>query len=54
MNMIEHLSKSKRSKAGSLGSALRNPSRAVIVVVSLLVAITAIALWAGFAEIDQL
>ena len=54
MNMIEHRSKSSRAQAGSLGSALRRPSRAVIIVLSSLVAITAIILWAGFAEIDQL
>jgi multidrug efflux pump subunit AcrA (membrane-fusion protein) len=54
MNMIEHRSISSRAQAGSLFAALRRPSRAVIIVVSSLVAITAIILWAGFAEIDQL
>jgi multidrug efflux pump subunit AcrA (membrane-fusion protein) len=54
MNLIEHRSKRTRVKAGSLIAALRHPSRAVIIVVSSLVALAAIILWAGFAEIDQL
>ena len=54
MNIIEHRPKFTRAKTGSLIAALRHPSRAVIIVVSSLVALTAIILWAGFAEIDQL